>query len=63
MCLEKMRMIYYAINEAKRRWEEIAEWQNSIEGREVGNLFGDNEIYTLAFICLALKTHLLVLLE
>jgi len=45
MCLEKMKKICNATNEAKRRWEkleEIAEWQNSIEGWEVGNLSGDN---------------------
>lgn len=38
MCLQKMKGICNATNEAKRRWEkleEIAEWQNTIEGWEV----------------------------
>jgi len=38
MSLNKMKNICNATNEAKRRWEkleEIAEWQNTIEGWEV----------------------------
>ena len=47
MCLEKMKKICNATNEAKRRWEkleEIAEWQNTIEGWEVGNLSRANQV-------------------
>ena len=42
-----MKKICNATNEAKRRWEkleEIAEWQNTIEGWEVGNLSRANQV-------------------
>lgn len=49
MCLQKMKGICNATNEAKRRWEkleEIAEWQNTIEGWEVWKInFIDLNVY------------------